>query len=96
MRTRTVLVLLRSNAAMSLGFTWFVRLFVCLFVCLFLLLSDFFVRFLLLKSCLSWTGHMISMGDHCIPKQLLFGELEEGHRNRAVPAYVVRTQSKKA
>ena len=37
---------------------------------------------MLLKSCLCWTGHVIRMEDHCIPKQLLFGELEQGHRKR--------------
>ena len=38
-----------------------------------------------LKSCLCWTGHVIRMEDHGIPKQLLFGELEQGHRRQGRP-----------
>ena len=40
---------------------------------------------MLLKSCLRWTGHAIRMEDHRIPKQLLFGELEQGHRRQGRP-----------
>ena len=38
-----------------------------------------------LKSCLRWTGHVIRMENHHIPKQLLFGELEQGHRIQGHP-----------
>ena len=40
---------------------------------------------LLLKSCLRWTVHVIWMEDHRIPQQLLFGELEQGHRRQDRP-----------
>ena len=40
---------------------------------------------MLLKSCLRWTGHVIRMEDHRIPKQLMFGELEQGHRRQGRP-----------
>ena len=40
---------------------------------------------MLLKSCLRWTGHVIRMENHRIPKQLLFGELEQGHRRQGRP-----------
>ena len=40
---------------------------------------------MLLKSCLRWTGHVIRMEDHRIPKRLLFEELEKGHRKKGRP-----------
>ena len=43
------------------------------------------IEAMLLKSCLRWTGHVIRMEDHQIPKQLLFGELEQGHRKQGRP-----------
>ena len=36
-------------------------------------------------SCLRWTGHGIKMEDHRIPKKLLFGVLEQGHRKQGRP-----------
>ena len=57
-----------------------------------LLLTDDTAIAMLLKSCLCWTGHVIRMEDHCIPKQLLFGELEQGHRKQGRPSKVSRTQ----
>ena len=43
------------------------------------------IEAMLLKSCLRWTGHVIRIEDHRIPKQLLFGELEQGHRRQGRP-----------
>ena len=43
------------------------------------------IEAMLLKSCLCWTGHVIRMEDQRIPKQLLFGELEQGHRRQGRP-----------
>ena len=40
---------------------------------------------MLLKSCLPCTGYVIRMEDHRIPKQLLFGELDRGHRRQGRP-----------
>ena len=37
------------------------------------------------RNCIRWTGHVIGMEDHRIPKQLLFGELEQGHRRQGRP-----------
>ena len=49
-------------------------------------LNDVFsIEVMLLKSCLRLTGHVIRMEDHRIPKQLLFGELEQGHRRQSHP-----------
>ena len=44
-----------------------------------------YIEAMLLKSCLRWTGHVIRMEDHRIPKQLLFGELEQDHRRQGRP-----------
>ena len=43
------------------------------------------IEAMLLKSCLRWTGHVIRMEDHRIPKQLLFGQLEQGHKRQGRP-----------
>ena len=43
------------------------------------------IEAMLLKSCLHWTGHVVRMENHRIPKQLLFGELELGHRRQGRP-----------
>ena len=43
------------------------------------------IEAMLQKSCLRWTGHVIRMEDHRIPKHLLFGELEQGHRRQGRP-----------
>ena len=43
------------------------------------------IEAMLLKSCLRWTGYVIRMEDHRIPKQLLFGELEQGHMRQGRP-----------
>ena len=43
------------------------------------------IEAMLLKSCLRWTGHVMTMEDQRIPKQLLFGELEQGHRRQGRP-----------
>ena len=43
------------------------------------------IEAMLLKSCLRWTGYVIRMEDHCIPKRLLFGELVKGHRKQGRP-----------
>ena len=47
--------------------------------------SCFSIEAMLLKPCLRWTGHVIKMEDHRIPKRLLFGELEKGHRKQGRP-----------
>lgn len=36
----------------------------------------------LLKTCLRWSDHVIRMEDNHMPKQSLFWELEQGHRNQ--------------
>ena len=43
------------------------------------------IEAMLLKSCLRWKGHVIRMEDHRIPKRILFGELEKGHRKQDRP-----------
>ena len=43
------------------------------------------IEAMLLKSCLRWTGHVIRIEDYRIPKRLLFGELEKGHRKQGRP-----------
>ena len=43
------------------------------------------IEAMLLKSFLRWTGHVIRMEDHRIPKQLLFGELVQGYRKQGRP-----------
>ena len=40
---------------------------------------------MLLKPGLHWTAHVIRIEDLRIPKQLLFGELEQGHRKQGCP-----------
>lgn len=40
---------------------------------------------MILRSQLRWTGHIIRMEDHRVPKQLLFGERARGYRNSGRP-----------
>ena len=40
---------------------------------------------LLQKSQVRWAGHVVRMPDNRLPKQLLYGELKSGRRNRAKP-----------
>ena len=44
------------------------------------------IEAMILKSQLRWSGHVMRMEDHRIPKELLLGELTQGHRNRG-PLY---------
>ena len=43
------------------------------------------VEAILAKMQLRWTGHVIRMEDHRIPKSLLYGELATGHRRVGRP-----------
>lgn len=39
------------------------------------------VHTLLMKAQTSWVGHVVRMTDHCIRKQLFYGELSQGKRS---------------
>ena len=43
------------------------------------------IEAMVLKSQLRWTGHVIRMNEERLPKQLLYGELTTGKRNRGRP-----------
>ena len=43
------------------------------------------IEVMLLKAQLRWSGHVIRMEDHRIPRQLLFGELAQGQRKQGRP-----------
>lgn len=43
------------------------------------------IESLLTKQQLRWTGHVLRMSDDRLPKQLLYSELQDGHRNIGAP-----------
>ncbi|XP_076035734.1 uncharacterized protein LOC143021854 [Oratosquilla oratoria] len=43
------------------------------------------IETMIIKSQLRCVGHVIQMDDHCLPKQLLYGELSSGKRNTGRP-----------
>ena len=54
------------------------------------------IEAILLKSQLSWAGHVSRMDDHRLPKIALYGELSAGHRNRGAPKKRYKDSPKKS